>query len=134
MLSAGLNEMPLGYEEVGGSALPVGWIVFGILWFGTIAIVGWMFTGTPPPHTQPQCHTASQAFNEWITASYIPSHHWFGTCRMGTDPSKGAVTDSSGRVYGTRKLRVADASIYPIKVVLGWVWRDVSPWCAVALS
>jgi hypothetical protein len=70
-------------------------------------------TKTTPNH--------KQEFFDWIFANYIPSHHWYGTCRMGTDPSKGAVTDSSGRVYGTRKLRVADASIYPIKVRVGWV-------------
>lgn len=80
---------------------------------------------TPPPCVLTQWTwppvTDRQRFFEWIFASYIPSHHWYGTCRMGTDPAKGAVTDSGGRVFGTRKLRVADASIYPIKVrAAGW--------------
>jgi len=53
---------------------------------------------------------------EYLFANYIPAHHWFGTCKMGTDPKKGAVTDSGGRVYGVKRLRVADASIFPIKL------------------
>ena len=53
---------------------------------------------------------------EFLFQNYIPAHHWFGTCKMGTDPKKGAVTDSGGRVYGVKRLRVADASIFPIKL------------------
>lgn len=55
-------------------------------------------------------------FDNFIFNSYIPAHHWYGTCKMGTDPKKGAVVDSDGRVYGVKRLRVADASIYPIKL------------------
>ncbi|XP_050302050.1 uncharacterized protein LOC126740165 [Anthonomus grandis grandis] len=47
----------------------------------------------------------------------IPDNHQQGTNRMGPDPSKGAVVDSNCRVYGIKKLRVADASIFPSYVV-----------------
>jgi choline dehydrogenase len=39
--------------------------------------------------------------------------HTVGTCAMGSDPSAGAVVDASGRVHGTDRLSVVDASIIP---------------------
>lgn len=41
----------------------------------------------------------------------VTSHHSSGTCKMGplTDPT--AVVDQYGRVHGTNRLRVPDASI-----------------------
>lgn len=39
--------------------------------------------------------------------------HVLATARMGPDPKKGAVVDSQCRVYGIKKLRVADASVIP---------------------
>lgn len=40
-------------------------------------------------------------------------YHPVGTNPMGPDPRKGAVVDSECRVYGVKKLRVADASVFP---------------------
>ena len=51
---------------------------------------------------------------DWVRDHYTPSHHWFGTNRMGTSVSN-SVVDSSGRVFGVTGLRVADASILPVK-------------------
>lgn len=51
---------------------------------------------------------------DWARDHYTPSHHWFGTNRMGTSAA-GAVVDSAGRVFGVSQLRVADASILPVK-------------------
>jgi len=45
-----------------------------------------------------------------ITAWY----HASGTCRMGTDPAKGAVVDPDLRVHGIEGLHVADASVMPV--------------------
>ena len=49
-------------------------------------------------------------------AAYARDHahtgyHPVGTCRMGSDPE--AVVDPQCRVYGTRNLRVVDASVMP---------------------
>lgn len=50
---------------------------------------------------------------EWVRASVAGVFHPVGTCRMGSAVDRTAVVDSQGRVYGTRKLRVVDASIMP---------------------
>ncbi len=39
--------------------------------------------------------------------------HVVGTCSMGPEPDRGAVVDTSGRVHGTERLSVVDASIVP---------------------
>lgn len=39
--------------------------------------------------------------------------HVVGTCSMGPRPDDGAVVDTSGRVHGTERLSVVDASIVP---------------------
>ena len=53
---------------------------------------------------------------DWVFGAYIPSHHWFGTCAAGVSVEGGAVVDSAGRVFGVDGLRVADASIFPLKL------------------
>jgi len=40
-------------------------------------------------------------------------HHACGTCRIGPAGDRGAVVDGRFRVYGTRGLRVVDASVFP---------------------
>ena len=40
-------------------------------------------------------------------------HHACGTCKIGADDDPLAVLDSRFRVYGTRGLRVVDASVFP---------------------
>jgi choline dehydrogenase len=44
-------------------------------------------------------------------AASVP--HVVGTCAMGSSPDAGAVVDGSGRVHGTERLFVVDASIMP---------------------
>jgi len=77
------------------------------------------YTMISPPYSYFTDNTRNENMKnlfEFLFQNYIPAHHWFGTCKMGTDPKKGAVTDSGGRVYGVKRLRVADASIFPIKL------------------
>ena len=49
----------------------------------------------------------------FVRANAESAFHPCGTCRMGTDPDEGAVTDAETRVHGTEGLRVVDASIMP---------------------
>lgn len=48
-----------------------------------------------------------------VRKNAYPLPHVFGTCVMGPSPDEGAVVDSSGRVFGTERLFVVDASIMP---------------------
>lgn len=44
----------------------------------------------------------------------VTGHHPTGTCKMGPDTDREAVVDSRLKLYGIKKLRVADASVIPI--------------------
>lgn len=52
----------------------------------------------------------------WVRENCRGFFHPVGTCRMGRSDDPQAVTDPSGRVYGTQGLRVIDASIMPTTV------------------
>ncbi|QIL69342.1 NAD(P)-binding protein [Diaphorobacter sp. HDW4B] len=51
-----------------------------------------------------------------IGAAAISVHHPVGTCKMGNSNDVNAVVDLELRVFGTRNLRVVDASIMPLIV------------------
>lgn len=50
---------------------------------------------------------------DFIQKALTPVWHASATCRMGRSNDTQAVIDSSARVYGTRRLRVVDASSFP---------------------
>jgi 5-(hydroxymethyl)furfural/furfural oxidase len=54
-----------------------------------------------------------RALADFIRANVFGVWHASGTCRMGDAGERGAVTDTEGRVHGTRGLRVVDASLMP---------------------
>lgn len=56
-------------------------------------------------------------FTDWVRDSTITDWHPVGTCAMGGNRKEdGYVVDSRLRVYGTRALRVCDASIIPLHI------------------
>lgn len=52
------------------------------------------------------------AVDAWIRANAQSAYHPCGTCRMGT--AGDGVVDGAGRVHGVSRLRVADASLFPM--------------------
>ncbi|HDR8948381.1 TPA: GMC family oxidoreductase N-terminal domain-containing protein [Burkholderia vietnamiensis] len=54
-----------------------------------------------------------RALTDFIRANVFGVWHASGTCRMGGEQDRDAVTDTEGRVRGTRGLRVVDASLMP---------------------
>jgi choline dehydrogenase len=57
--------------------------------------------------------TDTLALGSALRARVQTYHHPVGTCRMGPEPSAGAVVGPAGDVHGITHLRVADASIMP---------------------
>jgi 5-(hydroxymethyl)furfural/furfural oxidase len=54
-----------------------------------------------------------RALADFIRANVFGVWHASGTCRMGDARERSAVTDTEGRVHGSRGLRVVDASLMP---------------------
>ncbi|KAF9882808.1 hypothetical protein FE257_005140 [Aspergillus nanangensis] len=63
----------------------------------------------------PQYQTDRQILDV-IRNTAMTSYHPAGTCKMGTVRDPMAVVDSRGRVFGVTRLRVVDASAFPILV------------------
>jgi len=60
--------------------------------------------------------TFSEArFRKWVELNYFSGWHKCCSCKMGTPEDTTAVVDTRARVYNTKGLRVADASIFPVK-------------------
>jgi choline dehydrogenase len=60
----------------------------------------------------PDVHDADE-LPDIIRANGYSFPHVVGRCAMGPRPDEGAVVDTSGRVHGTERLTVVDASIVP---------------------
>ena len=56
---------------------------------------------------------SAAGLRDWIRANRYSIPHVVGTCAMGPSPEDGAVVDARGRVHGTERLHVVDASIMP---------------------
>jgi choline dehydrogenase-like flavoprotein len=56
---------------------------------------------------------SGEELRDLIRATGYSFPHVVGTCSMGARPDDGAVVDTSGRVHGTERLSVIDASIIP---------------------
>jgi choline dehydrogenase len=63
-----------------------------------------------PPAPQPR---SPGDLRDFIHANSYSFPHVTGTCAMGPRPDDGAVVDATGRVHGTDRLTIADASIIP---------------------
>ncbi|KAI1848616.1 hypothetical protein JX266_005475 [Neoarthrinium moseri] len=59
-------------------------------------------------------------WRDWLTQTTITDWHPVGTCamggRIGMNPAGGGVVDDRLRVYGTKGLRVVDASVMPLQI------------------
>lgn len=58
--------------------------------------------------------TSDEEILDIIKRSYNTIYHGACTCSMGKDGDNMAVVDGKGRVYGVERLRVVDASIFPL--------------------
>lgn len=58
---------------------------------------------------------ADEHWGAWIRGSFAGNSHPLGTCAM-MGRELGGVVDGRGRVYGTRNVRVVDASVFPTQI------------------
>jgi choline dehydrogenase-like flavoprotein len=71
---------------------------------------------TPGFAVVPQNSSAgSAAWEKWIRGNFNGNSHPVSTCAMRAREIAGVV-DGEGRVYGTRNVRVADASVFPTQI------------------
>lgn len=61
----------------------------------------------------PSVQTDAEILN-YIRETLAPVHHACGTNSMGSSSNPAAVVNTQGRVFGVNKLRVIDASIFPL--------------------
>lgn len=71
------------------------------------------FDGVALPPELPQDRAE---LDHLIRTTVRGTYHPTSTCRMGVDPSDGAVTDEKGNVFGIEGLKVIDASIMPTNI------------------
>ena len=72
-----------------------------------------------PPPSDPTDDPKNHDFSSWVRDSTITDWHPVGTCAMGggkDGKEDGYVVNSRLRVYGTRGLRVCDASVMPLQI------------------
>jgi choline dehydrogenase-like flavoprotein len=74
----------------------------------------------------PGCHLEefrSDKYWECFVRQFTVSlHHVVGTCSMGKSEEAGGVVDSKLRVFGTKRLRVIDASVMPVLPIGNTNW------------
>ena len=81
---------------------------------------GWQVIGSHPlagmlhdPIGVDECTVSDdQALDRFIIGSLASGYHFTGTCKMASR-ANGGVVNQAGMVYGTRNLRVIDASVIP---------------------
>ena len=74
---------------------------------------------SPSPSSHPTDGSEPEDFSSWVRDSTITDWHPVGTCAMGggkKGKEDGYVVDSRLRVYGTKGLRVCDASVMPLQI------------------
>lgn len=72
---------------------------------------------SPPPPPSDATNNPTYDFSSWVRDSTITDWHPVGTCAMGGKSKEdGYVLNSRLRVYGTKGLRVCDASVMPLQI------------------
>lgn len=80
-------------------------------------IVQRVYPPPPPSHSDdPAITSNTYDFSPWVRDSTITDWHPVGTCAMGKEGDDGYVVDARLRVYGTKGLRVCDASVMPLQI------------------
>ncbi|OOF90880.1 GMC oxidoreductase, partial [Aspergillus carbonarius ITEM 5010] len=82
---------------------------------GTAPLSGIVGDEVSPGLSLLPANSTDSAWNDWVVAHYRPNYHPVGTASM-LPREKGGVVDTELRVYGTKNVRVVDASVLPFQL------------------
>ncbi|XP_074037664.1 glucose dehydrogenase [FAD, quinone] [Leptinotarsa decemlineata] len=74
------------------------------------------YEGSPVPGCQHEKFLSKEYWHCFLRQTSSFGYHATGTCPMGTDPQKGAVVNNNLEVFGIKRLRIADSSVFPTTV------------------
>ncbi|KAL4806765.1 alcohol oxidase [Aspergillus unguis] len=83
--------------------------------FGTAPLSGIVGEEVSPGLAALPANASSSAWDSWVKDNYRPNYHPVGTASM-LPREKGGVVDSELKVYGTKNVRVVDASVVPFQL------------------
>ncbi|KAK8022749.1 hypothetical protein PG993_013516 [Apiospora rasikravindrae] len=69
----------------------------------------------PGPEALPDLNATDAQWGSYLTSTATPNHHGLGTAAM-MSRDLGGVVDPELRVYGTKNVRVVDASVIPLQI------------------
>ncbi|KAG5887586.1 Glucose dehydrogenase, partial [Gonioctena quinquepunctata] len=78
--------------------------------------IGARYAGSVVPGCESHEFLSKEYWYCFLRQTTVLGQHATGTCPMGVDPQKGAVVNSKLEVIGIKKLRVADASVFPTSI------------------
>uniref|UniRef100_W4VS98 Putative GMC oxidoreductase n=1 Tax=Phaedon cochleariae TaxID=80249 RepID=W4VS98_PHACE len=87
--------------------------VFDLLQTPSFQSINPEYRGSPLPGCEDYQFLSKEYWYCFLRQTCTAAFHVRGSCPMGADPSEGAIVDSRLRVFGVRKLRVADSSVMP---------------------
>ncbi|KAG5898139.1 hypothetical protein JTB14_033996 [Gonioctena quinquepunctata] len=75
--------------------------------------MGAQYLGSPLPACKNFEFMTKKYWYCFLRQTTLTGYHAMGTCPMGSNRKKGAVVDSKLRVFGVKRLRVVDSSVFP---------------------
>uniref|UniRef100_A0A0U9HY22 Putative GMC oxidoreductase n=1 Tax=Chrysomela populi TaxID=154003 RepID=A0A0U9HY22_CHRPP len=87
--------------------------VFDLLKTPSFQNINPQYKGSPLPGCEDYQFLSKDYWYCFLRQTCTAAFHVRGSCPMGSDPDEGAIVDSRLRVFGVRRLRVADSSVLP---------------------
>uniref|UniRef100_A0A0U9HUJ1 Putative GMC oxidoreductase n=1 Tax=Chrysomela populi TaxID=154003 RepID=A0A0U9HUJ1_CHRPP len=87
--------------------------VFDLMQTPAFRSINPQYKGSPLPGCENHQFLSKAYWFCFLRQTCTAANHVRGSCPMGSNPNQGAIVDSRLKVFGVRKLRVADSSVMP---------------------